>query len=203
LLKRNPFVILAALSLAATSLGGCTAFKQAVGIEKVVPDDESASPTAPLAIPPDFALRPTRAGAQGAQDQTPTDPAHQTVFRAGETKQATLPPAADQRSTGEGDLLKAAGVAGDQSNIRDVINTESVASGELTDTFIDRLAYWRKPTPGSPSDATDPVDEAARPQAEKTAANVLLPAPASLAGKPTIERTKSSSWFGSLFRWLF
>src|SRR5665213_82016 len=83
--------------VAATPLGGCDSINRALGREKVVPDEFAVVSRAPLAIPPDYSLRPPRIGALRPQEAAPVDQARQTVFRAGEP-QTALPPAADQRS---------------------------------------------------------------------------------------------------------
>src|SRR5487761_2651236 len=92
----NRFYVLVLLA-GATALGGCDALNPAIGKDKVVPDEFAVVSRAPLAIPPDFSLRPPRIGAQRPQEQTPVDQARQTVFRAGEDAKANLPPAAATR----------------------------------------------------------------------------------------------------------
>lgn len=219
MLIRSGYFALAAAALAAASLAGCEDFNRAIGREKVVPDEFAVVSRAPLAIPPDFSLRPPRIGAQRPQETAPVEQARQTVFRAGEDQQTTLPPAADQRSPGEGELLREAGAANAPTDIRQLIDTEAQSSNEFSDSFVDKLAFWRKDKPGPSDQVIDPSQETERlkglkdgkdtkdtkdtgasgsPAANATAAA----APAGLASAPTIERTKpasSSSWFGGLF----
>src|SRR5271163_1852985 len=97
---------LGALLLAAASLGGCDDFMRAIGREKVVPDEFAVVSRAPLAVPPDFSLRPPRIGAQRPQEVAAVDQARQTVFRAGAQGDSALPPAAGARSPGEDELLR-------------------------------------------------------------------------------------------------
>ncbi len=47
------------------ALAGCSDLRQAIGIEKSVPDESKVTETPPLSIPPDFTLRPPRPGATG------------------------------------------------------------------------------------------------------------------------------------------
>jgi len=211
LLNRSGYFALASAVLAAASLGGCQDFNRAIGREKVVPDEFAVVSRAPLAIPPDFSLRPPRVGAQRPQEAAPVDQARQTVFRAGEDQQATLPPAAEQRSPGEGELLREAGAASAPTDIRQLVDTEAQSSSELSDGFVDKLAFWRKDKPSAADQVIDPTQEAERLKSLKDAKTANPPAnaatqaqaaPTGLASAPTIERTKpasSSSWFGRLF----
>lgn len=65
-LRKNRGLPLLGLALAALSLGACDSLRQAVGIDKSVPDESKVTQTPPLSIPPDFALRPPQPGQAGA-----------------------------------------------------------------------------------------------------------------------------------------
>jgi hypothetical protein len=210
----QPTRSLIAAALAAATLAGCSGvsddFMRALGKEKVVPDEFAVVSRAPLAIPPDYALRPPRIGAARPQEQTTTEQARQTVFRAGD-QTAALPPAAASRSAGEGQLLKEAGAANAPPNIRDLVNNEAADSGQLSDSFVDKLSFWRtSDKPGATNEVIDPNLEAQRLKDEKDAATAAAappPAPVvppSLDGTPTIERTPEKtlfgdSWLGRIF----
>jgi hypothetical protein len=191
--------------VAAASLGGCDSFYRAIGKEKVVPDEFAVVSRAPLAIPPDYSLRPPRFGAQRPQEVAPVDQARQTVFRAGGDAKPDLPPAADQRSAGEGDLLKQAGAGAAPANIRQLVETDASTAGDMDESFIDKLAFWRKDQKPGPTDAViNPVAEEQRLQDQKDDKGDAGPPPSpALEGKPVIERTgadkKSSGWFSWLF----
>jgi hypothetical protein len=189
--------------LAATSLGGCQDFNRAIGKEKVVPDEFAVVSRAPLAIPPDFSLRPPRIGAQRPQEAPTVEQARQTVFRAGEDQQGKLPPAAATRSAGEGELLREAGAASAPTDIRQLVDTEAQSANDMSDSFVDKLAFWRKEPPASPTAVIDPAQETERLKGLKEPGPApAAPATAGLGGVPTIERTKppeSSSWLGRLF----
>lgn len=188
---RHSVGLVSIVALAALSLGGCDSLSRAFGLEKVVPDEFAVVSRAPLAIPPDYALRPPRPGAEPTQDVSPTDQAKQTIFRAGDD-QATLP-GADQRSAGENELLKQAGAASASPDIRQTIAQEAKGdTGPLDKSFVDKLLFWRGPdTPAAPANQViDPNQEALRLKGGQAAANA--PASASgLAGAPLIERTKA------------
>jgi Protein of unknown function (DUF3035) len=193
--------------MTATSLGGCDGFYRAIGKEKVIPDEFAVVSRAPLAIPPDYSLRPPRIGAQRPQDEAPVDQARQTVFRAGDDAKANLPPAADNRSPGEAELLKQADAAGATPNIRQLVDTDATSTADMSDGFIDKLAFWHSGDPKlGPTDAViDPVAEQQRLQDRKDGktAAASLPASSPLVGQPVIERTgasekSSGGWFGWL-----
>jgi Protein of unknown function (DUF3035) len=189
-------VLIVGLCLAATALGGCDSFYRAIGKEKVIPDEFAVVSRAPLAIPPDYALRPPRIGAQRPQEETATDQARQTVFKVGDDPKADLPPAADQRSAGETELLKEAGAADTPKDIRQLVDVD--ASGQISDSFVDKLAFWRT------EQKLGPTDSVINPQAEEdrlTTRQAQGNTGPALSGKPVIERTpeSSSGWFGWLF----
>ena len=197
---RPSFAILAVV--AAAWLSGCQDFMVAIGKEKVVPDEFAVVSRAPLAIPPDYSLRPPRIGAQRPQEQAPVDQARQTVFRAGD-QQAALPQADAARSPGETDLLREAGAGSAPPNIRELVTNEAEDAGNLSDSFVDKLVFWRKTDkPGAVNEVINPREEADRLHDAQTGAVAnKLPAPnGALAGTPTIERTQpEGSWFSHLF----
>ena len=208
---RHPILLLCALSLA--PLGGCTDLRRALGMEKVIPDEFAVVQGAPLAIPPDYALRPPRPGAPPSQEVSTTEQARQTIFRAGD-QQATLPDA-DKRSAGENELLRQAGAASAPRDIRDTVNREATQSaGPVDESFVDKLLFWRSPEKrlGATDVVVNPQEEAQRlksgqpvaatsaspqatgasPQATGAATPDAAPAPAApeLLGPPTIERRR-------------
>lgn len=197
------------LSIAALSLplAGCEDFDRAIGREKVVPDEFAVVSRAPLAIPPDYSLRPPRIGVDRPQETAPVDQARQTVFRAG-APQESLPPAADQRSPGESEFLKQVGAGDAPTNIRQLVDQEANGPNQMSDSFVDKLAFWRSPEKklGPTDNVIDPSAEEQRlSDAREATASPDAAASPGLSGKPTIERTgteasstKSSSWFGWL-----
>ena len=66
--RRLRLLPLAGLAVVALLLGGCESLRQAVGLEKSIPDESKVTETPPLSVPPDFALRPPTTG-------TPPSPA--------------------------------------------------------------------------------------------------------------------------------
>ena len=187
------------LVLGGAALSGCTDLKRGLGMEKVVPDEFAVTASAPLAVPPDFTLRPPRPGQAPTQQQAAVDQARQTVFRASDAKLETLPPATS-RSPGESALLKDAGAQTAPSNIRQLVNNEYQAPPDTK--FADKLLFWR------PSDTTAPADQIIDPEAEAErlhaaaatpAGNTTATATTPAAGAPTIERTKQKGFWDWLF----
>lgn len=197
-IKRIAFPALATMVLA-TALGGCSDFRKALGYEKSIPDEFAVVSRAPLAIPPDYSLRPPQPGAAPTQDVPTQDRAKEAVFRAG-TQQASLPPAATQRSAGEGAFLEAAGAPKADPDIRARVTDDTALTPENQRGFVDKLLFWRKS--GAPDDVLDPVKEADRIKQAQAAGTPVAPdAPGAAAQSatqqptPTIERKKSTSIF--------
>lgn len=64
-------------------LGGCSNWKQTLGIEPVSPDEFAVESRAPLTIPPDFNLRPPEPGAARPQETSIANKAQTAVDNAG------------------------------------------------------------------------------------------------------------------------
>ena len=78
------------LSLLAVALGsstlllaGCNDFRQAIGLDRVGPDEFAVESRAPLTIPPEFDLRPPQPGAPRPQEGTAADKARKVIDTAG------------------------------------------------------------------------------------------------------------------------
>ena len=75
-----PAVACIALALA---LGGCSNWKQTLGIEPVSPDEFAVESRAPLTIPPDYSLRPPEPGASRPQEASMASKAQGVIDNAG------------------------------------------------------------------------------------------------------------------------
>jgi len=196
------------LALAALAVSGCSTWtdvKRGLGMEKVVPDEFDVTTSAPLAIPPDYTLRPPKPGAAPTQQLSPTAQAQQTIFRAGDNKLDTLPPD-KSRSAGENALLTDAGAARAPKDIRQLLNSDEQTATN-SNTLTERLLFWRSESP-NPNQVLDPTAEATRLRefgatgGPTVAANQPATTTATTAGpKPTIERAKKDS--KGFFGWLF
>jgi Protein of unknown function (DUF3035) len=181
---------MAALPLA---VSGCTQFKTAIGLEKQVPNEFDVVDNAPLAIPPDFNLRPPRPGAPPSQRVSTTVEARETIFRAGGGT-GQLPPGDARLSTGEKDLVVAAGAENTPPNIRQLVNDEATRDQPFDQNFVDRLIFWRK---RHEKGLLNPVKEEERLREEKGAATTLS---TQFSSPPTIDRkSQTGSFFDRLF----
>lgn len=188
-MKRLTICLAAVLSTAL--LAGCSETRKALGIEKAPPDEFTVVSRAPLELPPDFTLRPPKAGAQRPQDATPTQRARQTVFRAGEQQKQQAATAIPQgnRSDAEMALLRQAGASGGaDQEIRQVVDDETRRQVAADRSFVDALLFWRKPDPGGP--VVDPQKES-----QRLRENVAQGKPATEGETPTIERKRRGLLF--------
>jgi Protein of unknown function (DUF3035) len=193
--KRPIILSFCALALLPPTLSGCTDLKRALGMEKVVPDEFAVVQGAPLAMPPDFSLRPPKPGAAPSQEVSPTEQARQTVFRAGD-QQATAVPDADQLSVGENALLRQAGAASAPRDIRETVTREATqAPSPASESFIDKLLFWRTPDKNATATASvlDPAAEAQRLKNGGPSPGAGTPPQPDLLGPPTIERRRDPS----------
>jgi hypothetical protein len=103
---------------AATAVSGCAGLRQAVGAEKVAPDEFKVVTKAPLVVPPDFALRPPRPGDARPQELRADTAARAAVFGQDIGKGA---------SEGERALVAMAGADAVNPAIRAQVDLESGA----------------------------------------------------------------------------
>ncbi|MBV9522052.1 MAG: DUF3035 domain-containing protein [Alphaproteobacteria bacterium] len=184
------FLVLAASAAALASLGACSGIKQSLGLENRAPDEFTVVARAPLELPPDYTLRPPRAGTLRPQDQTPTELARNTVFRAEDKANAVVAPHGEQ-SVGEAALLKQAGAENADPNIRRIVTQENTRYLETDRSFIDTLVFWKKaPEPGI---VVDPTKEA-----ERLRQNAASGKAATDGETPIIERKKKALLEGIL-----
>ncbi len=126
-LGRRPEVAALALVIAAgLTVSGCKSLGNAIGVGKQPPDEFAVVSKAPLAMPPDFALRPPQPGAERPQEMSPQVRAEQTVFGTG----ATAPAAREGTSPGETSLLTQSGADRSDAAIRDQVDNEAPGKGK-------------------------------------------------------------------------
>ncbi len=169
------------------SLGACDTIRKVAGVDKTAPDEFTVISRAPLDLPPDFSLRPPKAGALRPQETTPTQTARQTVFRAGEKSDAAISAALaiGNRSNGEVALLKQAGAGGIDPNIRQIVNQENSKLLETDRSFVDTLVFWK--APAEPGVVVDPTREAQRLRENASVGKAVTE-----GETPTIERKKKA-----------
>ena len=64
-------------------LPGCSGFRQALGMDRVGPDEFAVESRAPLTIPPDYDLRPPQPGTARPQEVTAAERARRVIDTAG------------------------------------------------------------------------------------------------------------------------
>jgi hypothetical protein len=175
---------IALAALAAGSLGACGGVRETLGLEKkAAPDEFQVTTRQPLALPPNYQLRPPQPGAAPLEPAV-TQQAKQTVFgkEAGKPAGGIVPaagaaptlgaapalgaatasgkagepgvPGFQRQSPGEQALLARAGATGADPNIRILVDRDSQQLADANKTLIDDLLFWRKPPePGVVIDA--------------------------------------------------
>lgn len=147
-------VILALAGLTAASLMGCSSgVKETLGLEKKAPPDEFQVTTRqPLALPPNYQLRPPQPGAAPLEPAV-TEKARQTVFGRDPKSAAAAPAAAGANSAvpgfqrlspGEQAILARAGADNADPNIRILVDRDSQQIADANKTLVDEILFWRK-----------------------------------------------------------
>jgi hypothetical protein len=157
-----------ALLMGTFALVGCSDVRDVFGTRKDPPDEFQVVARAPLALPPNFDLRPPEPGVDRPQEGSTTDMAARrilgrgaagtssaaapaglsgsgfgTSFAAGTPPQAAPTPSVGVSSTGESVLRAQLGVDQAQPDIRRVVNEETANFEYDTRYPIDRLLFWK------------------------------------------------------------
>jgi hypothetical protein len=192
-------LLVAALGVATLPLGGCDSFNRAIGKTRVIPDEFQVVSNAPLAIPPDYALRPPRVS-NGPEQANATEQARETVFRAGDTANGQASAAPSKKlSAGEQDLLRQAGATNVPKDIRQTVDADPSEGVPFDRGLVDKLLFWSGPTTPPSTDTLNPGQEASRIRVAQSVAKpggqTQAPLPAD-APVPTFEHgQKKSGWF--------
>jgi len=116
-------------------LSGCSSAKESLGLNRSAPDEFMVVKHAPLAMPPDYNLRPPAPGAPRPQEQSTDQLARTTVFGAEQnTTASTAAP-----SSAEAALLQQAGTSLANPNIRNVVDQETTELEENNKTVAGKL----------------------------------------------------------------
>ena len=150
-------LLLAGGSLAALGvLGACSAIGNAVGAEKVTPDEFRVVTKAPLVVPPEYNLRPPQPGEPRPQDLLPEDLAGTSLYAGYETSSA---------SDAEQLLVAKMSAGAVDSRIRLQIDAENGVVHKRRG-FANRLLFWRD---GDTADEAAPDRQAALEEIERRA----------------------------------
>lgn len=160
------------LGLAAFALSGCILFD---GSHRTGPDEFGVVTRAPLSQPPDYALRPPRAGAHRPNEVSPRDEAKsqllQVSARNGDSRVALANGSngakgsngangADGLSRGEEALLRQADALDVDPDIRVTVDRESGRVNE-DESLVDTLVFWKSKNAPT-GKVIDPKSEAER-----------------------------------------
>ncbi|KIL97083.1 hypothetical protein CCC_00144 [Paramagnetospirillum magnetotacticum MS-1] len=179
-------IALAAL-LAPVVLSACTDVKRSLGYEKAPPDEFQVVQRAPLAMPPEFSLRPPQPGAVRPQEGVTRDQARQILVGG---RMAT-PISTEGRTGGDIALMKRVGADSIQPDIRVLVNKETQALADADKSFQDRIMFWRKAEP--PGSAVD-----ASKETQRLRENQALGKSVSEGETPQVQRRKRA-WLEGIF----
>lgn len=131
-LMSKPLTLLA-LVAAATAASGCSGMRQAMGVDKVAPDEFRIVTRAPLELPPDYSLRPPRPGEARPQERPASEEARAALFGQDVGRDA---------SEGERGLIAQAGATAVDPGVRDQVDFEGANIVHRERGFVDRLLIF-------------------------------------------------------------
>ncbi len=161
------------------SLSACGGVKDSLGLNKTVPDEFAVVKRAPLAMPPDYSLRPPRPGAPRPQEQTTSEQAKKAVFGEQEEQNQISPYATD----GESILLQRAGSTTIDPNIRVKVDEETSKLHDRNEPVAKKLLGLGLGDKGKPSATV--VDQEA--EAERLRKNAEEGKPVTEGETPSID----------------
>lgn len=182
-LSRSLFLLGPSLLLgSALLLTACSEVREDLGLGRNAPDEFAVVERPPLAMPPDFGLRPPRPGAPRPQAVDTSERASAALF-SGDTSAQTK-----NASEGEKALLSAAGAAKADANIRDIVDRESAQKVVASPHLVQQLLDWHDEK--KPATTVDATAEAARIKKAQEANQ-----PVTTGATPVIEK-QTSGWLG-------
>lgn len=145
------------LTITALTLAGCGGdggLARTFGLTRDAPNEFTVTTQAPLSMPPDFSLRPPEPGAPRPMEQSEARQAEEAL-----APQTALAAPQAGLSAGQQALVQQAGppVA---PEIRQEVNQEARAQAAASDSFMNHVLFWRRPTPAGI--VVDPQKEARR-----------------------------------------
>lgn len=181
-MRRATSLILGSALLAGLVLSGptgCSNARKSLGLERKPPDEFAVVARAPLAVPPEYDLRPPEPGAPRPQEGTTRDQARNSLLGSGAGYDRS------EVSRGEQELLKLAGTDRNVDNIRQVVDRETSALAAESEEFTDRLMFWDDQIPYGT--VVDPAKESQRIRENQALGRAIT-----TGETPTIERRKKA-----------
>ncbi len=167
-------------------LAACSDAREALGLNRAMPDESVVVDRAPLVVPPDFSLRPPQPGAPRPQETAATVQAETAVL--GESAPATATPSAPTNL--EQQVLMTAGADKSSKEIRKIVDQESANDVGGSRHLVDDLLWWRKQDAAANASVVDAAAEATRLRNNQAVGKAANAGPT-----PTIEKRKSG-WLG-------
>ena len=179
------YLILFCLIGLAPGLLGCESVRKAVGGKKQAPDEFVIYKRPPLALPPEFRLRPPMPGAARLQNVSPREEAKGAILSTTATQTQKPSEAPTIITAGMAALLNQTGALKTDPNIRAKVNAESSTIAAEDRQFIDKLIFWvdEAPYPGS---VVDPKKEQ-----QRIMQNEALGKPITEGKVPEVKRRRS------------
>jgi hypothetical protein len=158
-MTRSPrhILLVAAVAASTLALSGCEGTKRVLGIGKNAPDEFAVASPQPLAMPPDFNLRPPAPGSERAAQQLSPSQQARTALVGRAKVQDYLNRGL---TTGEASLLARARADVVLPGIRETLDKEVSAFAAEEKSFTDKLLFWRDE--GTQGTAIDPAAEMKR-----------------------------------------
>ena len=174
--KINILFLLGLLVSLGLSLNACGGVKESLGLNRTAPDEFAVVKRAPLAMPPDYTLRPPRPGAPRPQEQATSEQARQAVF-GGEEQ-----PVSNTKTDGESVLLQKAGGNAADPHIRRKVDKETAGLQDRNVPVAKKLLGLGG---GQREPSASVVDQAA--EAERLRKNAEEGKPVTAGETPSIE----------------
>ena len=179
------YLILFCLIGLTPGLLGCESVRKAVSGKKQAPDEFVVYKRPPLALPPEFNLRPPMPGATQLQKVSPREEAKGAILST-TAAQAQKPSQGPTATTaGIAALLNQTGALKTDPNIRAKVNADTTTIAAEDRRFIDKLIFWvdEAPYPGS---VVDPKKEQ-----QRIMQNEALGKPITEGKVPEVKRRRS------------
>jgi hypothetical protein len=176
---------LVCLALGTLVLSGCGSARQTFGLDRKPPDEFSVLTRAPLAVPPEYKLRPPTPGAPRPQESDTRQQAASAVFGSAPQNRQQAAASSAPVTTGESALLNQAGATEVQPGIRTTVNRDAATAAAQNTGFIDSLLFWQKQDP--PGTVVN-----AREEQQRLRENAALGKPVTAGDTPVIERRRKA-----------
>ncbi|MGD1933469.1 MAG: DUF3035 domain-containing protein [Candidatus Phaeomarinobacter sp.] len=177
--------------VAAAFLAGCGGgLDDALGLGKNPPDEFAIVTKAPLAIPPDYSLRPPVPGAPNRQARSAQEIAAAALYSGRPTVGSA--PTLSGGTAGENALIASAGAENASPEVRRLIENEYRSRIDADRTFADRIIFWQDRGP-------QPIPVDAQAEAQRLRQNDALGQPVTEGETPRIEPKEDQGLLEGIF----